>query len=194
MPISSQPNTKVRPYENIIRQKVKTDQTVQSKNHKEVNKSNKVMRAIDEQQRVRTAQFWKQHGELKSEISKEREEMQQIRIANANTTAMLQQGTTDPIEMGRKRRRAATAKSRPKSVSLVTSNAAARPTSSTSISFSRPNQMEDLDYDLLPRNQRILRMQREANKEVSEWVKKFKMLRHPGVTEEDEGGDEDDYF
>ena len=68
------------------------------------------MRAIDEQQRVRTAQFWKQHGELKSEISKEREEMQQIRIANANTTAMLQQGTTDPIEMGRKRRRAATAK------------------------------------------------------------------------------------
>ena len=65
--------------------------------------------------------------------------------------------------------------SRPKSVSLVTSNAAARPTSSTSISSSRPTQMEDLDYDLLPRNQRILRMQREANKEVSEWVSSIKI-------------------
>ncbi|XP_063725294.1 uncharacterized protein LOC134853250 isoform X2 [Symsagittifera roscoffensis] len=182
MPTSSQPSNKVRPYEHIIRQKVKTDQTIQSKNKKEQNKSNVLLKQMDEQHRLNTLQFWKQHSELKNEMSKEKDKMHAIRVASAmvGRKGLTGVGGTDGVDGGgeagnRRAKRAQSAKVK-KSLALAPS----------------PVPVDQLEFQMLSKPQRMLRMQKEANNLVNSRVQKFKDIRNPGESESEE--EEFDYY
>ena len=57
---------------------------------------------MDEQHRLNTLQFWKQHSELKNEMSKEKDKMHAIRVASAmvGRKGLTGVGGTDGVDGG----------------------------------------------------------------------------------------------